>query len=136
MKAVSEGYKAVKFDPFESDEHSRLLSREVLRRTIEKIRLAREAFGPAVDIFNEGHARLNVHMDIKIGRMMEPFDPYFFEKPIPPGNVDAMERHLSWADRIVEPSLHPRDGYVEVPDRPGLGVELNLNVVSEHLLKA
>lgn len=177
---------------------------------------------------DEGHGKFNVHIAIKMGKKMEPFEPYFFEELTPLGNVDAMAKvavHLNipisigeriynkfgfrellerqavdflqpdvsrtggitelkkiaamaeayyvniaphnpdgpianyasihvlasipncamlewvrtnppWFDKIITSPLHPKDGFVGVPNRPGLGVDLMLDVVSDHLFKA
>ncbi|MBI4873505.1 MAG: mandelate racemase/muconate lactonizing enzyme family protein [Acidobacteria bacterium] len=53
-------------------------------------------------------------------------------------NFIACEHHaadMPWWDDLVAKPVKPiiRDGYVEVPDVPGLGVELNDDVVKQHL---
>jgi len=53
-------------------------------------------------------------------------------------NFVAVEHHaadMPWWDDLVEKPAKPiiRDGYVDVPQEPGLGVELNDDVVKEHL---
>jgi len=55
-------------------------------------------------------------MAIKMGRMMEPFDPYFFEEPVPPGNVDAMARvasHLNIPIAVGE-HIYTKFGFREI----------------------
>lgn len=53
-------------------------------------------------------------------------------------NFDVLEYHaleVDWWDELItrdEPLI--QDGYIEVPDKPGLGVELDEEVVEEHLL--
>jgi hypothetical protein len=54
-------------------------------------------------------------------------------------NFVAMECHavdfIEWWGQLVTGGTTPfiKDGYVAVPDAPGLGVELNEAVVKEHL---
>ena len=54
-------------------------------------------------------------------------------------NFVAMECHavdfISWWSELVAGATQPiiKDGYITVPDTPGLGVELNEAVVKEHL---
>jgi galactonate dehydratase len=43
-----------------------------------------------VELLIEAHGKLNVNNAIRAGRMMEQYDPYFFEEPVDPENVDAM----------------------------------------------
>ena len=52
----------------------------------------------------------------------------------------AMENHavdIPWWDDLVSGPAKPivKDGYITVPDTPGLGVELNEDVVKEHIRK-
>lgn len=42
------------------------------------------------------------------------------------------EFNVEWEGRIAIPSAHVVDGYIEIPDRPGLGVELDLEEISRH----
>jgi galactonate dehydratase len=53
------------------------------------IRGIREA-GPQFDICVEAHAKFNIATAGRIIKMLEPFDPFFLEEPVPPENVDAM----------------------------------------------
>jgi L-alanine-DL-glutamate epimerase-like enolase superfamily enzyme len=48
----------------------------------------------------------------------------------------VMENHavdMPWWGDLVTPKVEIKDGYLPVPDKPGLGVELNEPVVREHL---
>ena len=55
-------------------------------------------------------------------------------------NFVALEHHAVdnpwWEDLVtgIEKPLH-KQGYASVPDTPGLGVELNLDVVKQHLMR-
>lgn len=54
-------------------------------------------------------------------------------------NFIALEHHFSkvpfWNDFVDGPSKPIiQNGFIEVPDTPGLGIELNLDVVQEHLV--
>jgi L-alanine-DL-glutamate epimerase-like enolase superfamily enzyme len=56
-------------------------------------------------------------------------------------NFVALEHHsvdVPWWEDLVTGPAKPlvRDGFVQVPEAPGLGVELNETVVKEHLLEA
>jgi len=53
------------------------------------VRGIREA-GPAFDICVECHGKFNLASAGRIIKMLEPFDPFFVEEPVPPENVDAM----------------------------------------------
>jgi len=224
-KVVSEGYKAVKFDPFRVDPYTHSSSLADIKSSIEKVRAVREAVGWNVEIMIEAHGKFNAHTAIKVGKKLEKYEPFFFEEPVPPENVDAMVKvaqHLDlpiatgeriytkfgfrlllekeavdilqpdvartggitemkkiaamaeayyvplaphnpngplanyanvnllaaipncsilewvrnnppWANEIVTPPLIPKNGFVEVSDRPGIGGSLNKALVEKHL---
>jgi len=50
-----------------------------------------------------------------------------------PGEITALDTHWIWQDGqgLTEEPLQIRDGQIEVPQRPGLGVELNRERVNE-----
>jgi gluconate/galactonate dehydratase len=51
-------------------------------------------------------------------------------------NSLAVEYHsyeLGWWDDLVEESVI-EDGYIEVPERPGLGVTLDMDAVEAHMV--
>jgi glucarate dehydratase len=50
-----------------------------------------------------------------------------------PGKVTAIDTHWIWQDGqyLTKTPLQIKDGYVEVPKKPGLGIELDMNAV-EH----
>ena len=54
-----------------------------------------------------------------------------------PGRVTAIDTHWIWQDgqRLTKDPLQIRDGYIRVPQKPGLGVELDMeSVVAAHAL--
>jgi len=87
---IAEGATAGKYDPFGAYPASdRQLSTQILNETREMIRGIREA-GPAFDICVEAHGKWNMASAGRIIKMLEPFDPFFLEEPVPPEDVDAM----------------------------------------------
>ena len=87
---MAQGATAGKYDPFGAyPGPERQLSTTVLNEVREMIRGIREA-GPAFDICVEAHGKFNIASAGRIIKMLEPFDPYFLEEPIPPENMEAM----------------------------------------------
>lgn len=87
---MAEGATAGKYDPFGAyPGYDRQLSTAVLNEVREMVRGIREA-GPAFDICIEAHGKFNAAAAGRIVKMLEPFDPFFLEEPVPPENVDAM----------------------------------------------
>ncbi|MGD0331272.1 MAG: mandelate racemase/muconate lactonizing enzyme family protein [Nitrososphaeria archaeon] len=238
---VRHGFTVLKFDPFtivywEEIDDPQISAQGVVRsarfqrdfgmnyprklvpRAIELVKAVRDAVGPKVDICLDIHGRFDVESAVRIGRLLEPYDLFFYEEPIPPGNIEALryvrqrvnipicvgERRyfvdefrrlfeleatdiimpdtcrmgLSWVKKIsdmaliyhvpvaphvvnssplnaviaahacasipnflisesmgpqrlelykdlLKPQILPENGYLRVPDKPGLGVELN-----------
>jgi len=87
---MADGATAGKWDPFgEYPGPDRQLPTQVLNEVREMVRGVREA-GPAFDICVEAHGKFNMAAAGRIIKMLEPFDPFFLEEPVPPENVDAM----------------------------------------------
>ncbi|MFI6588643.1 mandelate racemase/muconate lactonizing enzyme family protein [Embleya sp. NPDC050493] len=80
-ETVAKGYSALKFDPFGAGLHE--LSRAELRQSVELVGAVREAIGPDVDLFVEGHARFAMTTASALLRALEPFDIGWFEEPMP-----------------------------------------------------
>lgn len=85
---VRRGYTALKFDPFGSN--WRTLTPYEFSLSIDIIRAVREAVGPDVDIFIEGHCRFNVATAIQLAEAMAEFKPGWFEEPVPHKNIPAL----------------------------------------------
>ena len=87
---VKQGAVAGKYDPFGAyPEPSRQLPTATLNQVREMIRGIREA-DAAFDICVEAHGKFNQASAGRIISMLEPFDVFFLEEPVPPENVDAM----------------------------------------------
>ena len=87
---MAQGATAGKYDPFGAyPGPERQLSSTVLAEVREMIRGIREA-GPTFDICVEAHGKFNMATAGRIIKLLEPFDPFFLEEPIPPENIEAM----------------------------------------------
>jgi galactonate dehydratase len=90
QELIEQGATAGKFDPFGPyPGPDRQLSTPLLNEVREMIRGIREG-GPSFDICVEAHGKWNIGAAGRIVKMLEPFDPFFLEEPVPPENVDAM----------------------------------------------
>ncbi|MFN7923284.1 MAG: mandelate racemase/muconate lactonizing enzyme family protein [Bryobacteraceae bacterium] len=87
---MARGATAGKYDPFgEYPGPDRQLPATTLNEVREMIAGIREA-GPSFDICVEAHGKFNMASAGRIVKMLEPFDPFFLEEPVPPEDVDAM----------------------------------------------
>ena len=85
---VARGYTALKFDPFGAA--WRVTDRADFALAIEIIAAVREAVGPNVDILVEGHNRFSVHTALQFAEAMAPYQPTWFEAPVPPQRISQM----------------------------------------------
>lgn len=87
-ETVGIGYTALKLDPFGEAELT--LSAVELRDAMARVAAVRDAVGPGVDLFIEGHGRFSVETAIRAGNALAPFAIGFFEEPIAPEHAEAL----------------------------------------------
>jgi galactonate dehydratase len=87
-KMVAKGFTAMKWDPFRNG--GQVIPKEEEEYAVACVKAVREAVGPSVDLLIECHGRFNMLSAIRMAQKLEPFDPFFYEEPIPPDNIDAM----------------------------------------------
>lgn len=75
------GYRAMKLDPFGAGLGT--LSREELALSVGIVEAVREAVGPDVDLFVEGHARFAMPTAVQLLERLAPYDLGWFEEPLP-----------------------------------------------------
>ena len=95
------GFTAIKFDPVGpyTAFDPRQLSLEALERAETFVRTLREAVGTRCDLLFGTHGQMTTSSAIRLARRLEPYDPLWFEEPVPPENCDAMAR-VARATRI------------------------------------
>jgi galactonate dehydratase len=89
---VSQGFTAVKFDPTGgfSVFDPRQPTLESLERTVRLVRRVREAVGDKADILVGTHGQFTPSGALRLARQLEPFDPLWFEEPVPPDMPEQM----------------------------------------------
>ncbi|MCL2813647.1 MAG: galactonate dehydratase [Oscillospiraceae bacterium] len=88
QKTVSDGFTALKWDPFAKAEWS--IKKSVLKNAAAEVCAVRDAVGDNVDILIEGHGRFDTRTAIEIAETLAPYNPMFFEEPVMPENIDAL----------------------------------------------
>jgi galactonate dehydratase len=86
--AVALGYKALKWDPFDTADLE--MSPKQRRQTIEIVEAVRDAVGPDVRLMLDVHGRLNVPTAIAMCRALARFDLTWIEEPTPPESIEAL----------------------------------------------
>jgi galactonate dehydratase len=98
LKAVADGFDAVKVDPITYDEKGQQNSWDMTKRIpharlnliYQRVEAIRNAVGPNVDIILETHANPEVTAAIQIGHVMEDLDCMYYEEPVNSNNSDSM----------------------------------------------
>ena len=90
LSFTEQGITALKGDPF--DHRGLFIPIEAERLAIRKLEAVREAVGDDVELLVEVHGRLAPSDAIRIGNAMEPYRPFVYEEPVPPQNIDALQR--------------------------------------------
>ncbi|RPJ37487.1 MAG: mandelate racemase/muconate lactonizing enzyme family protein, partial [Chloroflexi bacterium] len=89
-RAVQKGYRALKFDPFGAGLYE--LERAEKLRTISLVEAVRDAVGPDVEILIEMHGRFNPVTAVDMINALSPYQPGWFEEPVPPENLPALKK--------------------------------------------
>ena len=89
---VRRGYTAVKFDPAGPytmrGGHMPALSD--IERSVQFCRAIREAVGTKADLLFGTHGQFSTGGAIRLGRALEPYDPLWYEEPVPPDATAGM----------------------------------------------
>ena len=86
--AAKLGFKGLKWDPFGSAYLT--LTAEEFATAIECVEAVRDAVGKNMLLLVEGHGRFNIPTAVRVGLALEKFDIYWFEEPIPPGDLKGL----------------------------------------------
>ncbi len=90
LRHTSQGLTALKGDPF--DHRGIFIPIEAERIAIKKLQAVRDAVGDDVELLVEVHGRLAPADAIRIGLAIETYRPFVYEEPVPPQNLEALQR--------------------------------------------
>jgi len=94
LEYVEQGFTAVKFDPTGpyTAFDGRQLSLPALARSERFAKLIREAVGDRADLLFGTHGQMTAAGAIRLAKRLEPYDPLWFEEPIPPDSPEEMAK--------------------------------------------
>ena len=94
VEYVKQGFTAIKFDPAGpySAFDGRQLSLEALELSERFARQLRAAVGNKADLLFGTHGQMTAAGAIRLARRLEPYDPLWFEEPVPPDAPEEMAR--------------------------------------------
>lgn len=92
LDLVARGYTAVKFDPagpytIRGGHQPSLHDIEI---SVNFCRTLRDALGPKADLLFGTHGQFTTGGAKRLAAAIEPYDPLWFEEPVPPDNLDSM----------------------------------------------
>lgn len=89
---VAQGFTALKFDPTGgwSSYDPRQPTQESLERTVRLVQQVRDAVGHGADLLLGTHGQFTTAGAIRLARQLEPYDPLWFEEPVPPEMPEQM----------------------------------------------
>jgi len=101
LDCLGRGYTAVKFDPAGpyTMRGGHMPAMSDISQSVAFCRAIREAVGDRADLLFGTHGQFTTAGAIRLGRALEPFDPLWFEEPVPPDNVAQMAK-VAAATRI------------------------------------
>ncbi len=94
VELVKQGFTAIKFDPagpytaFDGRQ-LRLPALDLCERFVRQLR---EAVGTRADLLFGTHGQMTAAGAIRLARRLEPYDPLWFEEPVPPDAPEEMAR--------------------------------------------
>jgi 2-dehydro-3-deoxyphosphogalactonate aldolase len=94
LENMERGFTALKFDPAGpySAYSGHQISLAALERSETFCRKIRDAVGTNCDLLFGTHGQMTPASAIRLAQRIEPYDPLWFEEPVPPGQPEAMAR--------------------------------------------
>jgi 2-dehydro-3-deoxyphosphogalactonate aldolase len=93
IQLLKEGNTACKFDPFSPFfPQPRDFSLKTINHVARIFQCIRDAVGDELEVAIGTHGQLTTYAAIRVAKVLEPYDPFWFEEPVPPENVDEMAR--------------------------------------------
>jgi len=133
LKAMSEGYTAVKVDPIIFSDQpdgkgdwkvTGPLEYKVLKTAYERVKAMREAGGDALDIIIENHSNSDTVSAIQLGQIVDDLRIFYYEEPVHPLNPrNMLEVHKNVNMPIASGErIYTRYGYREFLENRSLQV--------------
>jgi len=92
-KLVAEGNSACKLDPFMPlFPIPRDIPLKLINQAAKIFKCIRDAVGDELEIGIGTHGQLTTYSAIRVAKVLEEYNPFWFEEPVPPENVDEMAR--------------------------------------------
>ena len=128
-EAVKRGVTAMKWDPFGKSYLE--ISNADLDKALRCVGAVRDAVGEGVDLLIEGHGRFNNPSGPVANAatlQLAASCPNF-------SILEIMYSDVPWRKDVTNESLEYKDGYMKIPEKPGLGIEIDETECLKHPYK-
>jgi len=124
---LSEGITAMKiwpFDPAANENQGCHITNDQLKKALEPFEMIRKAVGDKMEIMVEFHSLWNLPMAIKLARLLEPYNPTWYEDPIRMNSPQALAEYARSTNVWVcaSETLGSRFPYKDMLDRDAMHV--------------
>ena len=94
QQLLEEGNSACKLDPFAGVHYGtpRDISLSEIKNAERIFKSIRETVGDELEVGIGTHGQLTTYSAIRVAKILEPYNPFWFEEPVPPENIDEMAR--------------------------------------------
>lgn len=90
MEVVDFGYTAMKFDPFGTAGAD--IDYTQVQSAVEIVAGIRDRVGAGIDLMIEAHGRFDLHSAARVAAALAPFNCYWLEEPLHPGNEAVLSQ--------------------------------------------
>jgi galactonate dehydratase len=91
VEVIESGFKGLKFYPFDGlGLKETYTSKQQMHSAIDRVRAVREAVGPDIDLMIDVYRILSSSNAIRAARMLEKYNPFWYEDPIAPDSLDDL----------------------------------------------
>ncbi len=99
-RMVNKGFKALKlltdgansYDIISIPNKVEVMERRPIKQTLARVAAVRNAVGEGIDLMLDAHGRLDPATASILASELEPYDLLFFEEPVPPDSLGALQR--------------------------------------------
>lgn len=115
VEVVGQGYDAIKWDPIPGPWRN-FISRADEDEAVAHVKAMREAVGPKVELFIDGHRRLAPVHAIRLAERFAEYDIGWYEEPCPPDNLSltAEVKRSTHIPVVVGEALYAKEHFLPV----------------------
>ncbi|WP_155920179.1 MULTISPECIES: mandelate racemase/muconate lactonizing enzyme family protein [unclassified Mycolicibacterium] len=120
---VEAGFDALKLDPFPGL-WCPYPDKDDVIAGVELVGALRERLGASIDLLIEGHRRFAPRVAVRVAKLLEEFDPFWLEEPVPSSQLDGLAevRSRTTIPIVTGEDLYTTTGFREVFERNAVDI--------------